>query len=271
MIEMMTLDRRSEGKPDEKPLLIEREGGTLIATLNRPEARNALDVELMTQLRSLWADAEVMSGVRCIVVTGTGTGFCSGADVSLLKSDRADAAPTAAEELGFLPGRRVEVPIIVAINGVCAGGGLHFVADADITIASEAATFLDPHVSVGQVTALEPLTLRLQMRADILARMALLGRRERLSAHRAQEAGLVSEVVEPEQLMTRARELAGWIGENSPEAVRRSRRVLRNLEEQLLDDRLESGWDQIRAHWEHPDSKEGPRAFMERRDPRWRD
>ena len=97
--------------------------------------------------------------------------------------------------------------MIAAVNGVCAGGGLHFVADADIVIAAEEASFIDPHVSVGQVTALEPLTLRLQMRADALARMALIGRRERLSAQAAMAAGLVSEVLPGDLLMSRAREL----------------------------------------------------------------
>jgi enoyl-CoA hydratase/carnithine racemase len=260
-----------EGKPEDEqsPLLVEREGSTLIATLNRPQARNALDLGLMSALKELWRDPAALGGIRCIIVTGAGSGFCSGADVSLLKSDRADAAATAGEELGFLPGPEVEVPVIAAVNGVCAGGGLHFVADADIVIAAEDASFIDPHVSVGQVTALEPLTLRLQMRADILARMALIGRRERLSATAAKEAGLVSEVLPEDQLLPRARELAGWIAENSPAAVRRSRRVLRDLEERLLGETLEAGWAEIRAHWEHPDSKEGPQAFIERRDPRW--
>ncbi len=254
---------------DGRPLAVRRDGTTLIVTLNRPEARNALDVGLMAALKSLWSDRAALEGVRCIVVTGAGKGFCSGADVSLLESDRADAAATVTEELGFLPGPKVEVPVIAAINGVCAGGGLHFVADADIVIAADSASFVDPHVSVGQVTALEPLTLRLQMRTDILVRMALIGRRERLDADAAREAGLVSEVVAAEELMDRALELAGWIGENSPDAVRRSRHVLRDLEERLLGDRLEAGWAEIRAHWSHPDSKEGPKAFIERREPRW--
>jgi enoyl-CoA hydratase/carnithine racemase len=262
----------SRGSAEDGPqpsLLVEREGSILLVTLNRPEARNALDVELMAALKALWRDREALAGFRCIVVTGAGPGFCSGADVSLLKSDRADAAATAAEELAFLPGPAVEVPVLAAVNGVCAGGGLHFVADADIALAAEAASFVDPHVSVGQVTALEPLTLRLQMRADVLARMALVGRRERLSAAAAKEAGLVSEVVADELLLPRARELAGWIAENSPAAVRRSRRVLRDLEERLLGETLEAGWGEIRAHWDHPDSKEGPRAFIEKRQPRW--
>jgi enoyl-CoA hydratase/carnithine racemase len=241
--------------------------GVLSVTLHRPDALNALDVTLMAELRALWG--ELPEGVRCIVVTGAGRGFCAGADMSLLESDRADAAATVADELAFLPGDQVEVPVIAAVNGVCAGGGLHFVADADIVIASERASFVDPHVSVGQVTALEPLTLRLQMRPDVLARMALLGRHEKLSAHQALAAGLVSEVVEPAALLPRAAELAAQIAGNSPAATARSRRVLREFERGLIGERLEAGWAEIRAHWEHPDSKEGPQAFIERREAEW--
>ena len=266
MIERMS--RRRIEAP-RSPLLVERDGSTLVVTMNRPEVRNALDQELMSALRRLWADSEALRGVRCIVVTGADPGFCSGADVSLLKGDRADAAATAAEELSFLPGPQVEAPVVVAVNGICAGGGLHFVADADIVIAAEEASFVDPHVSVGQVSALEPLTLRLRMRPDVLARMALIGRREKLTADRALEAGLVSEVVAGAELLARARALADQIAENSPAAVRRTRAVLRDLEERLLGDALEDGWAEIRAHWDHPDSKEGPAAFMEKREPRW--
>jgi enoyl-CoA hydratase/carnithine racemase len=252
-----------------KTIAVEQRDRVLLVTLSRPGARNALDVAMMGELRALWRS--LPDGVRCIVLTGAGEGFCAGADMSLLESDRADAAASAAEELSFLPGERVSVPVIAAVNGVCAGGGLHFVADADIAIAAEEASFVDPHVSVGQVTALEPLTLRLRMRPDVLARMVLLGRFERLGSEQALAAGLVSEVVAQPDLVPRALALAGRIVENSPAAVRRSRAVLRDFEHELLERQLERGWDEIRAHWEHPDSKEGPAAFLERRSPRWSD
>src|SRR5689334_16424984 len=105
-------------------LAVEFEDGVLEVTLNRPAALNALDVTLMAELRELWS--ALPAAVRCIVITGAGKGFCAGADVSLLASDRADAAATVAEELAFLPGDQVPAPVIAAVNGVCAGGGLHF-------------------------------------------------------------------------------------------------------------------------------------------------
>jgi enoyl-CoA hydratase/carnithine racemase len=250
------------------PLLTERRDHVLLATLNRPRRRNALDASLIASLRRLWSDREALRDIRCIVLTGAAPGFCSGADMSLLASARDDVPETAREELSFLPGLQVDAPVIVAVNGVCAGGGLHFVADADIALASDDASFLDPHVSVGQVSALEPLSLLPRSR-NAIVRMALIGRAERIDAAQALSAGLVSEVVPADELLDRALQLAELIAENSPAAVAVTRRRLRQLEDDLLERALEDGWTAIRAHWSHPDAHEGPRAFIERRRPRW--
>jgi len=248
----------------------ERDGDIAVVTLDRPQRRNALNAELMGSLRALWADRQALAGVRCVVLTGAGPGFCAGADVEMLHRDRRDtAAATAEDELSFLPGNTVAMPVIVAVNGVCAGGGLHFVADADIVVAATGASFLDPHVSVGQITALEPITLLPTVRGDVLMRMVLLGRHERLSAQQALEAGLVSEVVPDDALMERARELARLVASNSPRAVQESRRLLRHAAHAREAELLEFGWQAIRAHWEHPDAREGPAAFLERREPVW--
>ncbi|MFF0818681.1 enoyl-CoA hydratase/isomerase family protein [Rhodococcus sp. NPDC003318] len=256
--------RRLEG-----PLLAEVVGHTLVVTLNRPDVANALDGELMHTLSSLWAAASATPQLRCVVLTGAGRAFCSGADVSMLAADRPALGDTASEELAFVPGPRVPVPVIALVNGVCAGGGLHFVADADISIAGESARFLDPHVSVGQVSALEPLLMRGRVRRDVIARMVLLGRHEQVSARDALVAGLVSEVVGDDELMQRGMDLAERIALNSPEAVRLSRRVMRLAEERSLATELDLGWELVRRHHRHPDSKEGPRAFLEKRPAEW--
>jgi enoyl-CoA hydratase/carnithine racemase len=190
--------------------------------------------------------------------------------MSLLSRDRSDAPADVRDELRFLPGMQVDCPVIAAINGVCAGGGLHFVADADIVLASDNASFLDPHVSVGQVSALEPLGLWLRASPGAVTRMALIGSRERLTAQAALTAGLVSEVVPAADLRMRALELAGLIASNSPAAVAATRRAIRSLEECLVAGAFQDGWDAIRAHWNHPDAHEGPQAFIEKREPRWR-
>lgn len=253
------------------PLLVAIHAGTAVVTLNRPHAANALDAELMAMLSDLWDRAARTRGLRCIVLTGAGRAFCAGADIAMLSQDRGTVGDTAAAEIDFVPGSRVGVPVIVLVNGVCAGGGLHFVADADITIASTAARFTDPHVNVGQVSALEPLLLRLRMRSDALTRLVLLGRAESLDAERAERVGLVSEVVAPADLEPRGLELADAIAQASPEAVRLSRRVLRTFEERLLETHLDLGWELIQRHRAHPDALEGPAAFLEKRKPRWSD
>jgi enoyl-CoA hydratase/carnithine racemase len=223
----------------------------------------------MAALAALWEQEDLLREHRCIVVTGAEPAFCAGADATLLRDERAQVNLSVDDELSFLPGARVDVPVIAAVNGVCAGGGLHFVADADIAICSERASFLDPHVSVGQVTALEPISLALRVRLDVLTRMALLGRHERLDPEQALAAGLVSEVVPHERLLPRALELAEQIAANSPAAVATSRRAIHRFRDRLLAEAMQEGWDSIRAHWEHPDATEGPTAFIERREPRW--
>ncbi|OLF06724.1 enoyl-CoA hydratase [Actinophytocola xinjiangensis] len=241
----------------------------MLVELNRPHALNALDTVLRDDLEDLWARTATDPTVRAVVLTGAGRGFCAGADVGDLAGERAPRGPDVDAELAFLPGPALDVPVIVAVNGVCAGGGLHFVADADIAIASDTATFLDPHVSVGQVTALEPVSLALRVPLPRLLRLALLGRAERLDAAAALAANLVTEVVTPGDLLDRALELAEVVAGNSPAAVAASRRALRELDRRLLGPSMVAGWAAVRDHWTHPDSSEGPRAFAQRREPRW--
>jgi enoyl-CoA hydratase/carnithine racemase len=258
------------GQPLERgegPLLSAVTGSTLVVTLNRPERANALDDDLMDALAGLWRTAAREKRLRAVLLTGAGRAFCAGADAAMLSVPRVREGDTAAAELDFLPGPHLDIPVIVAVNGACAGGGLHFVADADICIAAPTARFVDPHVSVGQVSALEPLQLLTRMRPDVLRRMVLLGRHEVLDAERAERAGLVSEIAE--HVMERGLELAAAIAANSPEATRLSRRVVRTFEDRLMATDLDLGWELIRRHRQHPDATEGPRAFLDKRDPRW--
>jgi enoyl-CoA hydratase/carnithine racemase len=255
--------------PAEPELLVEHAGPIVRVVLNRPRRLNALSQSLMDELRQTWADLAADPALRCVIVTGAGRGFCAGADMALLAADRSSAPADVHDELSFLPGDTLDVPVIVAVNGVCAGGGLHFVADADIVIAGHRATFSDPHVTAGQVSALEPLSLALRARPDIVRRLVLLGPAGALDADAALSAGLVSEVVPDGELGARARELASGVCAGSPAAIAASRRLLRRFERRLVDASLQEGWEAIRAHWAHPDAAEGPAAFVERRPPRW--
>jgi enoyl-CoA hydratase/carnithine racemase len=115
---------------------------------------------------------------------------------------------------------------VCAVNGVCAGAGLHFVADADVVIASSAATFLDPHVSVGQVSAIETIGMIRRSPMEPITRMALMGRSERMTADRARQLGILSEVVSPSQLRERAQEIGETIAQHSPAHLAATKRAL---------------------------------------------
>ena len=160
-------------------------------------------------------------------------------------------------------------PVITAVNGICAGAGLHFVVDCDIVIASDEATFTDTHVNAGQISALEPIGLSRKIPLGAVTRMLTLGRNERMSAQRAYELGLVSEVIPHEQFMDRAMELAEMAASVSPATVQRSLQVLWESLDLSLEKALDRGWTTVKAHYPHPDATEGPLAFAERREPNW--
>lgn len=252
-----------------EPVLIDRRPtGVAVVRLNRPERLNALSGALMDRLHALWRELASDPALRAVVLTGQGRGFCSGADAAFLAGERAPRGRDLDDELNFLPGRILEVPVVVAVNGTCAGAGLHFVADADVVLASPAAEFLDPHVSVGQVSGVEPPSLALRLPLPVIARMVLVGRAERLPARRAFELGLVTELVDEPGLLARAIEVAEHIAAASPQSVRQTRRALRRVTGQL-EPLMRAGWSDVQAHWGHPDATEGPRAFAERRSARW--
>jgi enoyl-CoA hydratase/carnithine racemase len=248
---------------------VEHANHIMTVTLDRPSQRNACDLRMRQELDQLWTMTSSMTDLRCIVLTGAGEGFCSGADVSDLAGERRPYGEGLDDELRKLPGRRLDVPVLVAVNGVCAGGGLHFVADADVVIASTNAWFVDPHVNAGQVSGLEGPSLAARVGIGSLMPLVLCGRAVRWDARRAFELGLVFELVEPDALMTRAHELASAIAAASPAAVRASRSVLREFESSLVGTAMEEGWKAVQRHWTHPDCSEGPQAFLEHRPPKW--
>ncbi|MDB5575575.1 MAG: enoyl-CoA hydratase/isomerase [Bradyrhizobium sp.] len=260
---------------DQPPLLAERHGPTLLLTLNRPDRLNALNRPMQKALEAQFLAADADPTIRVIVLTGAGRAFCSGADVGGLKQSAAGSSNPAAVKATVpkFTNRQAGIfkPVIVAVNGVCAGAGLHYVADGDIVIASEAASFTDTHVNVGQVTALEPIGLIQKIGAAAVLRMVILGKAERLSAAKALEIGLVSEVVAPERLLERALELAEIAAAGSPTAMRRSLQAVWDSFEMPLAQAYDNGWELLIRHRAHPDAAEGPAAFIEKRAPNWQD
>jgi enoyl-CoA hydratase/carnithine racemase len=253
-------------------LRVEREGPVMVITLARPDRLNALTPRMLADLGALFDAAQLDGDVRAVVMTGEGKAFCAGADASSLK---ASAERTLEERLAYRPRftpRHCELykPTICAVNGICAGAGLHFVADCDIVIAASNASFTDTHVNVGQVTALEPIGLARRMPLGSVLRMVVLGRDERIKAGEALRLNMVSEVVEADKLKERAMELARIAANVSPAAVQASLKAIWQSFEPGLGDAYEKGLDAVMRHRSHPDATEGPAAFLEKRAPQWR-
>jgi len=256
-------------------LRYERSGGVAWITLDRPERGNALLPGMQPVVRAIWSEVRDDPAIRVAVVTGAGERhFCTGFDVG---SDDGSAAETVfanrplADAVHWSPQQnRVWKPVLCAVNGLCVGGGLHFVVDADIVIASENASFMDAHVNVGMVGALENVGLAKRLPLGTALRMTLLGRHYRLSARRAYELGLVDELVaSPAELRPAAEAMARALLGNSPQAMALSKQAVWGGLERGYRDALEHAWALLRLHWGHPDFQEGARAFAEKREPRW--
>jgi enoyl-CoA hydratase/carnithine racemase len=199
--------------------------------LDRPEAGNAINAKMFVELEQAWSQLENEPSVSVIINTGNGRAFQTGLDVVQLARNpealRASSRQTRDFTLKMTSWHcGVTKPVIAAVNGTCAGGGLHFVADADVVIASERARFLDPHVSIGQVSAFETIGLLKKAPVEAILRMALIGAHERIDAERARQLGIVSEVVAHADLRPRARELALTMAEHDPVYLRQLKAML---------------------------------------------
>jgi enoyl-CoA hydratase len=256
-------------------LVVERRGHVGWLVFDRPDAGNAMDARMMEELERAWRELDDDPAVRVIVNTGNGTAFQTGLDVVQLSRDREalreQSRRTKRFELRFTAWHnQVWKPVIAAVNGVCAGGGLHFVADADIVVMGSNATLLDPHVSVGQASVYETIALTKKSPAEATLRVALVGRHERVSAARAFELGLCSDVVDPpERLRDEVQALAEKVAKNSPAAMAATKRALWGALEAGLTDACRAGAQELVGMWGHPDQEEGPLAFAEKRDAAW--
>jgi enoyl-CoA hydratase len=265
----------SDGFGTYETLKLERHGAVGWLINNRPQQLNAMNAKMRDEFAGAWQELDADPEVRVIVHTGEGRAFQTGVDVSELASDGQGMEryreSVSNFDLHFTSWhQRVAKPVITAVNGLCAGGAFHWVADADIVIASSDAQFFDPHVSVGQVVAIEAIGLLRKMPFEAVMRMALTGRHERMSAERALQLGMISQIVDPpERLREEAQSLAEKIAKNSPAAMRASKRALWGALESGLSQACRDGADELVSMWGHPDQEEGPRAFAEKREPKW--
>jgi len=244
-------------------------------TIDRPERGNSLAPGMQAVFKAIWQDVREDPEVRVAVVSAVGDRhFCTGFDVAEADSDAAEDVfnnrPLSDAVFWSPYQNRVWKPVICAVNGLCVGGGHHLVVDSDIVIASRNAKFMDTHVNVGMVGALENVGLAKRLPLGAALRMTLQGRHYRMPAERAYQLGLVDELVEtPDDARQAAEEMARQLLENSPQAMALSKQAVWGAVERGYSDALEQAWALLRLHWSHPDFEEGPKAFGEKRDPVW--
>jgi enoyl-CoA hydratase/carnithine racemase len=268
-------------------VLFEKRGHSACITLNRPELLNSISIEMMRELRQLWTEIEANSEIWTVIVTGAGEkALCTGADVKVIEATYVDGHPTGIDMWGegmlnslrqwevpqeaTPPYLNMSKPVICAVNGAACGAGLDLVSTSDIAIAAEHATFFDPHVSIGLVSAREMVRMARVLPLNVAMRMAIMGKHERMSAQRAYELGLITEVTTKEALMERAWELADIVNRNAPLAVRGTRLAIRKgLSLPIYEAELLAESYRMRVA-QTQDAQEGPKAFLEKRAPNWK-
>lgn len=202
--------------------------GVATVTLDRPDVYNAFNPAMTSEIAAIWQAIRHAEDVRAVVLTASGDkAFCTGIDRASVEEFGLD--PFTYEDPGKLLGPKSQglwKPVIAAVNGMACGGAFYLLAEADVIIAADHATFFDPHVTYGMVAAFEPILLLRRMPFGEVLRMAITGAHERLSASTAQRLGLVSEVVPAEGLADAAHALAATIASQPTVAVQATVRSL---------------------------------------------
>ncbi len=265
----MTVDTNAAGEP---LVVVERRDRVGIVRFNRPEARNAMNVELTAATGAAIDELEADDEIWALVVTGTGSAFCAGADLKAMAARQADGSrppqPPRVNGFASITERRFRKPVIAAVNGHAMAGGTEICLSCDLIVAEEQALFGLPEVRRGLAATAGGLQ-RLPRRLPPNIAMELILTGGTLAADRAHAFGLVNRLVPPGGSLEAAVELASAICEAAPLSVRYSRAVVRASFTMGEDDAL-LGLDDLRqAMMTSEDLKEGPRAFAERRPPRW--
>jgi enoyl-CoA hydratase/carnithine racemase len=220
---MLGTEENVMGSTEYQTILLEKSDDKVATiTINRPEAANSFNKQMCLEFGDVWERLRKDREVNAIVLRASpGRIFSAGVDVrDGMNLDIESASVFMYEDLFAKvdPGEylgpkhnRLWKPVVMAVHGMCAGGALYWVNEADIVICSEEATFFDPHTTYGNVAALEPIGLRHRIPLSEVLRMALMGNDERVSADTALRIGLVTEVVEPADLWERAHEIAAGI------------------------------------------------------------
>lgn len=257
---------------DYSTLRVESEGGIVTIAMNRPEKRNALNAGMIRELLHALRAAEDNSACGVILITGAGNAFCAGMDLEhleALRSKTPDEHRADTEQIAGMLRTLYDLskPTIAAVNGAAVAGGMGLATVCDFTLAVPEAKFGYTEVRIGFIPAIVSAYLREQV-GDKRARDLLLTGRL-IHAQEALEMGLVTRVVPAAELMGEARGLAAKLLENSPEAMRATKRLLSNHAQSRLDAEIEAAIAANVAARATRDFHEGVRAFLEKRKPQW--
>lgn len=257
-------------------LLVERDGPILVLTMNRPERRNALNLEMIALLAEAWDEVDADDSIRVAVLTGAGDAYCVGGDLSdgwMVKrsADAMPAAPRVDRSVigkGLLLTHSLSKPLVAAVNGACLGGGCEMLQQTDIRVAEEQATFGLPEVQRGLVPGAGSM-VRLKRQIPYTKAMEMILTGDPLTAAEAYHFGLVGHVVPTGEAMTKARSLAERVAANAPLSVRNAKAALVQTgwlpehEARVIEARLTA---EVIAS---SDAREGLAAFTEKRPPRF--
>ncbi|MBN1663977.1 MAG: enoyl-CoA hydratase [Deltaproteobacteria bacterium] len=252
-----------------KDILYTKEDGIATITLNRPENRNAFTPEMTVSLRQATDDAAKDDQVRVLILTGSGHSFCSGADVKSMARRADGAAEKPAEDRGIGGGmlfHNFPKPVIAAVNGVAAGGGLDMALSCDIRIASDRARFAEVFIRRGLIPAMGG-TYYLPRLVGVDWACLLIWTGDMLDAGQAERLGLVTMVVPHEELDGAVRELAEKIVKGPPLAIRRAKQAIYEGLHLSLEETLKLTSPMNKELIASEDHKEGARAFIEKREP----
>jgi crotonobetainyl-CoA hydratase len=255
-------------------VLVERSGNVLIITINRPEARNAINAAVSIGVGDALEEAQNDTGVRAVVITGAGDkSFCAGADLKAI-SRRENIYHPDHPEWGFAGYVRhfIDKPTIAAVNGTALGGGTELALASDLVVAHELAKFGLPEVKRGLVAAAGGVFRIVdQLPRKVAMEMLLTG--EPLTAADAWEWGLVNQVVKEASVLDAALALAARVTVNAPLSVQASKRVAYGVDDGIIVGD-EPGWDRTLREMQtlirSEDAREGPLAFAEKREPVWK-
>ncbi|MFK3835468.1 enoyl-CoA hydratase/isomerase family protein [Microbacterium sp. NPDC087868] len=239
------------------PLLIERRDDRVLATLNRPERRNAIDLATIDALHALCAELE--AAPRTLILTGAGGDFAAGADIAQLRERRADDARRGINATAFLRVAELPMPVIAALDGYALGGGAELAYAADIRIATASLRIGNPETGLG-ILAAAGATWRLPEIVGHARAADLLLTGRALGADDALAWGLISAIHPPEQLLPAAHALADRIAANDPLATRHTKRALRapRAEHPHIDGELQA------ELFESPEKERRMTAFLDR-------